>query len=321
MAETRLKAGRRWTVGGGGISDLSRRYVVILDRVTGENGEAESFPGVPKIGSKHPQYPGLIVSGYEVEEGAGADKHTLNIEVKYSVDGPAAGEAGGDDDEEETQDVLVEQWGWDSGSEERELIDDVDGQPLVNSAGDVFDRVPTVSVPASVFTKVMRFSSRQSGALDCDCKVNGGPITIGGRSFPEGTLRVRVGESIALDDPKHRYRYSVKLEYRTNRVRIEGSEAVTDIGWDVAVTDAGMRERGEGGKLTLIKAIDPETGKKCSVTSPELLDGSGKAVQRSEGQPRPYNFRFKAYERTGIPTWFYTEPILEIPKEKEDEET
>jgi hypothetical protein len=63
MAETRLKAGRRWTVGGGGISDLSRRYVIILDSVTGENGEAEEFPGVPKIGSKHPQHPGLIVSG------------------------------------------------------------------------------------------------------------------------------------------------------------------------------------------------------------------------------------------------------------------
>lgn len=321
VTKTNLKAGRKWSVGGSGISDLRRQYIVILDQVTAVDGEMKSFPGVPEIGSAHPGNSRLVVSGYEVAEGASGDKIVLTVDVKYSLATNEVGEVVSDEDPDaEVETVVVEQWGWDSGSDERELIDDVDGLPLVNSAGDAFDRVPTVTSPAPVFTKVMRFSRHQLSALDCDCKVNGGSVTIGGRTFPEGTLRVRVAESIAFEDPKHKYRYTIKLEYRSNPVRIEGSGATTDIGWDVAVTDAGMREIGENGKLRLIKAIDAETGKKCTVTTPELLDGNGKAVDRSGGAtPAPYNFRFKAYARASIPTWFYTEPIIEAPKE--DEET
>ena len=58
-----------------------------------------------------------------------------------------------------------------------------------------------------------------------------------------------------------------------------------------------------------IYARDAETGKKCTVTSPELLDGQGHAVTRSSGTtPKPYNIRFQAYERVNIPDWFVSEP-------------
>ena len=299
-----LKDGRKWSVDAGGIKSLKRKYQVVLKEFTGENGEGVSFPGVPAIGSAHPSYPGLFVESYDVEEGEGSAKNTLTVYANYS---PRTTETSGSGSGAVTN--QVESWGWDAGSEERELIDAVDGKAVLNSAGDVFDRVPTVSVPAPTFTKSMKFKQRQSGAMGCDCKVNSSAVTIGGRTYPVGSLLCHVAEQRVIGDPNWKYRYNIQLKYRTNPVKLAGGDTVTDIGWDVAITDAGMREIGSDGKLKLIKSIDSETGKKCTVTSPELLDGGGKAVVRSSSStPKPYNIRFQAYERVTIPAWFYSEP-------------
>lgn len=299
-----LKDGRKWSVDSSGVKSLKRKYQVVLDAVTGENGEGVSFPGVPAIGSAHPSYQGLFVESYDVEEGEGSAKNTLTVYVNYA---PRTTETSGTGQEAVTS--QVESWGWDAGSEERELIDAVDGAPVLNSAGDVFDRVPTVSVPAPTFTKAMKFAKRQTGAMSCDCKVNSAAVTIGGRTYPIGSLLCHVVEQRVIGDQKWKYRYNIQLKYRTNPVKLAGAEQVTDIGWDVAITDAGMREKGDDGKLKLIKSIDSETGKKCTVTSPELLNGKGKAVTRGTGaNPKPYNIRFQAYERVAIPAWFYSEP-------------
>ncbi len=298
------KDGRRWSVDAGGIKSLKRKYLVILDDITGANGEAVSFPGVPSIGTAHPSYSYLFAESYDVEEGEGNDKKTLIVNVNYS---PRTTETTGSGSSAVTS--QVEEWGWDSGTAERELTDAADGTPVLNSAGDMFDRVPTITVPASNFTKVMKFQTRQSGAQDCDCKVNGSAVTIGGRTFPIGSLLCHVAERRIFGDPDWRYRYTVQLQYRTNPVKLAGANTVTDIGWDVAIVDAGMREKDANGQLKLIKAVDPETGKRCSVTSPELLDGNGHAVARgANNTPKPYNIRFQAYERVSIPSWFYSEP-------------
>lgn len=307
-----LKDGRKWSVDAGGVKSLKRKYQVVLKEVTGADGEGVSFPGVPAIGSAHPSYPGLYVDSYDVEEGEGVAKNTLTVYVNYSPRTTTT-ETSGEGAEAVTG--QVESWGWEAGSEERELIDAVDGKAVLNSAGDVFDRVPTVSVPAPTFTKVMKFAARQTGAMYCDCKVNADAVTIGGRTYPAGSLRCHVAEQRIIGDPNWMYRYTIQLKYRTNPVKIAFAENVTDIGWDVAITDAGMREKGSDGKLKLIKSIDAETGKKCTVTSPELLDGKGKAVTRSaDSTPKPYNIRFKAYERVNIPAWFYSEPTENIEK-------
>ena len=299
------KDGRRWSVDAGGIKSLKRKYQVILDAVTGADGEAVSFTGVPAIGTAHPSYSYLFAESYDVEEGEGKDKKTLTVYVNYA---PRTTETSGSGSDAVTS--QVEEWGWDSGSAERELTDAADGTAVLNSAGDIFDRVPTISVPASTFTKVMKFTTRQSGAAACDCKVNASAVTIGGRTYPIGSLLCHVAEKRIIGDPDWKYRYTIQLQFRTNPVKLAGSNSATDIGWDVAIVDAGMREKDSAtGKLKLIKAVDPETGKRCAVTSPELLDGSGKAVVRSSSStPKPYNIRFQAYERVSIPSWFYSEP-------------
>lgn len=299
-----LKDGRRWNVNSNGITALKRRYLVKLDAVTAVNGEGATFPGVPAIGSAHPLKGGLFVSDYEVEEGEGAAKNTLIVTVNYA---PITTETSGSGQEQ--QSLRIEEWGWEGSTEERELVTAADGTAVLNSAGDAYDSVPSVSLAAPIFTKVVKFKTRQTGALSYNCKVNNADVSIGGYSFPVGSLLATVSEKRVFGDGGWKYRYTIQLKYRTNRVKLAGENTLTDIGWDVAITDAGMREKGSDGKLKIITTIDKETGKRCQISSPELLDGKGKAVARPEsGLPTPYNTRYQAYERASFPAWFYSEP-------------
>lgn len=291
------KAGRKYSVDSGGITSLKKEYQVIQDAVMAANGEVVSFTGVPAIGSAHPSYPGLFVQSYDVQEGSGSDKQVLIVTVNYA---PNTSEASGSGDAA----FSVEEWGWDDGADEIELTSGQDGTPVVNSAGDPFESVPKVLAPAPVFTKVVKFKTRQTGWDSATCCVNSGAVTIGGKSFPVGSLLCTVCEKRIFGDPKWKYQYTIRLRYKSNCVKIAGSNAATDIGWDVAVADAGMRELVNNEKK-LIRVLDKETGKMCTVTSATLLDGQG--AKLAEGSD-PYNFRFQAYGRASFPAWFYSEP-------------
>ena len=93
---TKQKDGRRWSVDSGGIKSLKRKYQVILDDITGANGEAVSFTGVPAIGSVHPSYSYLFAESYDVEEGEGKDKKTLTVYVNYAAHTTEASGSGTD---------------------------------------------------------------------------------------------------------------------------------------------------------------------------------------------------------------------------------
>lgn len=296
------KAGRKYAVDSSGISSLKKDFIVIQDAVMSADGEATSFSGVPAIGSAHPNYPGLYVDSYDVQEGEGKDKQTLVVTVNYSLMTTETSGSG-----QEAQSVAVDEWGWDDGTDERELTYGVDGTPVLNSAGDPFESVPKISVPAPVFTKVMKFKSRQIGWAGANCKVNSADITVGGVTCPAGSLLCTVAEKRIIGDANWKYQYTVHLRYKSNRVKINGNNSITDIGWDVAVVDAGMRALDSEGAPKLIRTVDAETGKMCAVTSPALLDGQGGKL--ADGG-KPYAFRFQAYERISFPSWFYSEPTL-----------
>jgi len=299
------KAGREYTVDGTGISSLSRDYIVIQGDVMAANGEKVSFAGVPAIGTPHPNYPGLVVQDYKVQEGSGSDKKVLTVTVNYGLIETEQV----DPDDEESDTCAVDEWGWDDGTDERELTSGVDGTDVRNSAGDPFESVPRISVPAPTFTKVMRFKTRQTGWAAYRCKVNQSEVTIGGVACAACTLLCMVGEKRIFGNKDWKYQYTVHLKYKSNKVTINNSGSPTEIGWDVAIADAGMRELDEDtGEKKLIRVIDKETGKMCAVTSATLLDGSG---HKNEENYSPYNFRFQAYERTSFPSWFYSEPNLQ----------
>lgn len=310
---TKLRAGRTWSVDQRGIKSVERKYIIYKadgSPIFEDEVEPTKITGIPAIGSKHPSSSRLKVREHRVEEGGGADANTLIVTVVYGYP-DEEGQTEGGSEETPGKEYQCTEWGWDAGTDSRELnADAVSGAPICNSAGDVYASVPSVSVPAPVFTKAMKFVDRQSGALAHSCKVNESAVSIGGVSYPAATLLCTVAEKRLFGDSKYNYLYTVQLKYRTNKVVIGGSGSSEEIGWDVAITDAGMRERNREGKLVLIKAIDPETGTPFVVTSPELLDGSGKAVDRSSGDVTAINTKYSAYERTNLPDWFFSEPPI-----------
>lgn len=298
--QVRQRAGRKYSVDAGGIGSLKKDFLVIQDAVMSEDGEVASFSGVPAIGSAHPLFPGLVVASYDVQEGEGKDKQTLVVTVNYE---PVTTETTGEEGSEVT--CCVDEWGWDDGTDEKELVAGVDGTDVLNSAGDPFDSVPKILAPAPVFTKVMRFKERQTGWSASNCKVNAAQVTIGGVAYPIGSLLCTVAEKRIIGDKNWKYQYTVHLRYKSNPVKIAAAQTATDIGWDVAVVDAGMRALDEMGDKKLIRVVDKETGKLCTVTSAALLDGTG---HKLEDDANPYVFRFQAYERASFPAWFYSEP-------------
>ena len=301
------KAGRKYSVDSSGITTLKKDFIVIQDAVMSADGEAVSFPGVPAIGSAHPSYPGLVVQTYDVQEGEGKDKQTLIVTANY---GPQTTETSGTGQDAVTS--IVTEWGWDDGTDEKELVIGEDGTPVLNSAGDPFDSVPKVSTPAPVFTKVMKFKKRQTGWNLALCSVNDSRITIGGVPFPVATLLCTISEKRLIGEAEWKYQYTVRLRYKTNLVKVAGSSSLTEIGWDVAIADAGMRELDTNGKPQLIKQMDPEKKTLVTVTSTELLDGHGHKVARTSGSaPEPYYFRFQAYNRQTWPSWLYSEPTAQ----------
>ena len=193
------------------------------------------------------------------------------------------------------------------------MVEDMAENPVVNSAGDPFQTVPTVSVYAPTFTKVIKSARRKANALSYNCKVNRSNVTIGGMYCAKGTLLCSVAEKRIWGEGEYNYQYTIQLKFMSNMIRVEGEENPTEIGWDVAVVDAGMREKDEEhGGLKLITRNSSETNEPATVTSAELLDGSGHAVDREseEDDIKPYVFAFKAYEADDFPGWFYSEPKL-----------
>lgn len=321
--KSKLRAGRRWKLTAGGVESLSREYVVVLDggvplAADGElDHNALHVVGIPAIGSTHPAYAYLFVDGYDVEEGAQGDRNTLRVTVNYKAD-VLKSEGGSGEEGDEPWECAVEEWGWNDGTAQRELNAAVDGTPVLNSAQDPFDSVPQVDSPAPVFTKTFRSVDRVSGWNNYLCKVNKGVVSIGGISFPARTLLCTVAERRILDGSKWNYRYNVNIRYRSNKVKIEGGMNPVEIGWDVSVTDTGMREwdPAGGGKKVLIRVMDEETGKMSAISSPVLLDGSGRAQTPPSGTAaaKPYNFRYQAYEEVDFASWLYSEPPITTPQ-------
>ena len=299
---TKLKAGRRYSVDSDGIRDLKRTYIVVQDSTLGTNGETASFTGVPAIGTAHPNHSGLKVASYDVKEGEDNDKKILEVTVNYSTETTETGTPSGSSTE------LVTEYGWEDGTTDRDLVADaVDGSPIVNSAGEPFESSPRIVAPAPVFVKTVKYKTKKNDWAGCFCCVNSSSVTVGGVTCPACSLLCTVSEKMLFGEA-WTYQYTVRLRYRSNPVALNGSGSATDIGWDVAIIDAGLRELktvSNQSKLVAISVIDKETGKRCEVTKPALLNGQGAALAANG---TPYAMRFRSYARVSFPNWFYSAP-------------
>lgn len=312
-------SGRRWSKGQGAkISSLTQRYKIVLSEPLEFGQENLIVSALPAIGSKHPKDAEAIVQNIDFEEGTGAEANVIYATVNYAH--PAEDGSSDKTESAETgQEYQCSEWGWDSSTSEMELTHDVEGTPVVNSAADPFESVPTVSVPTPVFTKVMKFETLPTGLKAYDCKVNSSEVTIGGVACPKRTLLAKVSFKRIWGVAGFNYQVTIQLQKRSNMVKVGAGEGTVreEIGWDVAIVDAGMRETIDGGGVRLIETISKETGRPVVITSPALLDGHGKKLPEGD---QPVALKFAAYEEASFPAWFYSEPPFE-PEETEGPES
>lgn len=313
ITKTVVKAGRNYKITQNGPGDASIKYQVVLAAPLGANELPMEFAGVPKIGSEHPTQKGLFATEIAVTQPDGAAKSTLDITVTYTRANitETPGDPGADPPTADTIEAVTE-WGWDDGTGDKELVSTEETPPkdVTNSAGYPFDTAPTVTAPTPTFTKVIRSSERKAYA-DYLCAVNDAAITIGAMVCPARTLLCTVAERKLIGEWRLPYEYTVRLRYRSNVVSDRETGAATEVGWDAAVVDAGMREIDSStNEVRLIQTMSKETGQLANVTSPELLDGHGHAVTRNSqtGQAQATILVFPSYKRKSFPSWFYDEP-------------
>ena len=307
----KLIGNRRWSVAANGdITSLTRRYLIVRDTLpSAANAAAEeiaSCTGLPALGSAHSTaHSNLVCVGYAFEEGTDGNKKVLFVDVTYSSESSSASEANkvprGQD---------IESCGWRSGSVSRDLVKDAaTGETVLNSAGQPFDSVPQIDVPAPTFHMTKKTVARQTTWKAAVGKVNAASVTIGGVSGGKHCFRVVQCDEEKLwnDEFGYGYRYTIAIQLMSNLVKIEGGSTETDIGWDLGIVDCGTYQKNpfDASEVTPIQVESPTTGKPCYVTSPVLLDGSGQAML--EFGATPYVFRVQAYPETTIPSAMYDE--------------
>ena len=315
------KDGARYDVTSGGATAIQQQYQIVLSRPLAAGELLTTFSDgtnmVPLIGTEHPMRPGYYAAKYAISQPRGVAKSTLDLTLTYEPLGPTKDVILDPEEEPQTVDSLVVEWGWSDGTSSRELLRGVDtnATPVVNSAGDPFESVPTVETPAPEFVKVVKFKTRQV-YWPYMCHINAAAMTIGAVDCPANSLLCTVCEKLNIGDEIWPYQYTIRMRYRSNLIKKTYASAEEEIGWNVAVVDAGMRELDSSGKPKLITIQSEETGRESTVTSPELLDGTGHKVDRSGstgGSGQPVLLVFQAYKTATFPDWFTSEPGNNVP--------
>jgi len=152
---------------------------------------------------------------------------------------------------------------WQSEIYQEAIFQDIDGNGILNSAGDYFiDPVPTrdnVHLIAKIKKNVRQVPT---WVLNKQNNVNDSLIQIGGLDIPAGRARM---SRLAIGDRQRRGDinfYEISFEIH-----------IHEKGWRMEPLDAGFREI-EYGELVQIKDINGD-----EVTTPVLLNGSGEVLE------------------------------------------
>ena len=296
-----LLDGREWRAElSKGVNAVTARYMVMLEEPLANDELPDDVTGLPKLGDAHPTFDGLIVKSIRHSEGTGAAKTRLEITVEY-------GEPDEPEQPEGATDNYIEKIGWQSGSIQRDLTNDVEtGKAVINSVGQPFESVPQVDRPAPTFIKVFKTKTRKS-YIQFVGKVNNDSMQMGGYTFVKDQVRCSQAdeELIFGDADGYKYRYSIALQVMMNTVYIEGSSSPTECGWQVPIVDCGTMaiSQLDSQKIERV-SVEMEDGRKVPVSSPVLLDGQG---HFDPTRRDPYVFLVVAYERSEFPSEFTAE--------------
>ena len=245
-------------------------YNVLIPR--GTLPTLQNVTGLPANNAAHPVLTNLRVSDFRFVP-ISQDCGTWIVEVGYSRN-----ESEESTLEDETI-VRITSRSWGVNENNVDIVCDILGNPIINSAGDPFDSVPqkTVYSPTVSFSRLE--SAIPSGKISLNGSINKTEITVLGVHFDVCCAKIKITAEES-DNPKYPYRVNYEVIGRTNIVLIDGTP--TDIGWDDAIIQAGYQFIDKDGKRYKFTTKTAD-GEEKEVSSPQLLDADGN--DNRGGQP------------------------------------
>lgn len=162
---------------------------------------------------------------------------------------------------------------------EKRLEKDIDGNPIVNSAGDPFQQ-DTIRDDSRLTITVQRNEAYGDLSLFAQIrdKLNSTPFF----GFDPGRVKAAPPEGVLKRHPKVTGQLYWEVTYRFD-VALDDD----DLGWDVEYLDAGYRKLDAGTKKDIIRSNKP-------VSDPIALDGNGDELGDTDD---PVYLRFPIYAR------------------------
>ena len=238
--------------------------------------------GLPEEGAEHPANADLTVAEFKVADCTPGEVFR-RISVVYSR-GDEESEGGSGSESLGKLTALDYPIYTQSG----DLVADFEsGAPVINSAGDVFDSVPTVETLYTGVHWTRRLSTwaKVAGQLALSGTVNSAAVTIYGVAFRKRTARLRITARNTFDGSSRPWELDVTVEPRHCFVEsgaaflpdstMASYDAVPgqgyDVGWDVPLLECGFQYLDNGAKVRFILADG------SNPPIPQLLTSDGRS--------------------------------------------
>lgn len=273
----------------GTVTGVTEVYQVVVSDPSKEISP-DSVIALPKKDSKHTTWKTLYVESYSWSHAAPrARLWTCEVVYKRRQTTEASGEDG------RTR-VLMQEWGHEGG--QGEIVSDAgSGAPVVNSAGDPFDSLPTrdETYPCVRYGYAEKtFRPERLWLNNC---INNAELTVLGITFPPHTCRLKVSCKRNLQSEDWPYEWTYIFVGRESWVKrsqcvpLGGGDISVDyeedglkmnIGWDVALLQCGFQHFDENGDKVKFLVQDAN-GNPTEPSLPQLLDVDGKALSPTAG--------------------------------------
>lgn len=245
-----------------------------------------SISGLPAAGSAHPSYPYLLRGGITIRNAVDmAGSRVWIVEVAYTPQGASGSVTNPDPDPEQPgveSVVRILEKAWPIYEVESDLVADAStGDPVLNSAGEPYDRVPTIR-RRYMGARVKRAEQHwpRAAAL-LDGTLNQTPVYVLGVLFPSrcARLEIDIEDTLAVGSDS-RYHVTYNIVPAHNYYGTSGDPpAPLDAGFDVPLVEQGFSYL-SGGELVRATVADAN-GAETPTPLPVLLAADGSLLPAS----------------------------------------